>query len=143
MGRLDQFITSQNIKNLIFPIQHCVKEIEIILEEVGIREKLYTRVGELSGGQKQRVAVARALYHGRKILLADEPISSVDPHRADELLSKIINSANTVVISIHNIQLAIKFTNRLIGIRDGKIIFDDLTKNITKDQFDNLYTTLY
>ena len=139
MGRLDQYSVYQNIKNLILPVSECEIEISSILNEVGIPEKIHTRAGELSGGQKQRVAVARALYHCRDILLADEPVSSVDPHRAEELIASIVQSAETTVVSVHNVQLAIKYVHRLIGIKDGRILFDGLAEHISKENLDELY----
>ena len=143
IGRLNEFSTYKNIKNLIFPNKLCIEEIKPILTEVGIAEKINTKVGELSGGQKQRTAIARSLYQNKEILLADEPVSSVDPHRAETLLKKIINSTNTVIVSIHNIELAKKYSNRLIGISEGEIQFDLSIDKINDTLINNLFNTIH
>jgi len=139
IGRLDRYSFIRNVRNLIYPIYECKIEINSILEKIGIPEKIFTNVKELSGGQKQRVAIARALFHGKKVLLADEPVSSVDPARAESLLSNIYNSRDTVIASIHNIDLAKLFSSRLIGIRKGKIFFDKPTERVNQNMLDDLF----
>ena len=86
IGRLDQYSTAYNLLNLIKPQKKAVQDIVPILQQLGMEEKTFDKAGALSGGQQQRVAVARAIYRGAEILLADEPVSSVDPHQAGTVM---------------------------------------------------------
>ncbi|KAB8288133.1 phosphonate ABC transporter ATP-binding protein [Bifidobacterium avesanii] len=98
------------------------------LDQVGIASKAYTRVDQLSGGQQQRVALARALMQNPKILLADEPVASLDPVTAEQVMDdfgRINRDRNiTVIINIHHVDLALRHVNRVIGIRAGEIVYD-------------------
>jgi len=127
-GRLGRISFLQAVRDAIFPPREAVAEAYAILERVGIPEKLYERVHRLSGGQRQRVAIARALYQRPRALLADEPVSSVDPARARDvvaLLTDISRERNlTLCMSLHNLDLAREFFPRLIGVRGGRIAFD-------------------
>lgn len=98
------------------------------LDQVGIASKAYTRVDQLSGGQQQRVALARALMQNPKILLADEPVASLDPVTAEQVMEdfgRINRERNiTVIINIHHVDLALRHVGRVIGIRAGRIVYD-------------------
>ena len=110
------------------------------LEMVGVVEKAYNRADELSGGQRQRVGIARAIIKKPILLLADEPVASLDPKAAlatMQLLKKINKEFNiTILCNLHQIELASKFSDRIIGLSNGSIVFDDkvrfLDKNINK-----------
>lgn len=99
-----------------------------LLERVGIAEKLFVRTDHLSGGQQQRVAIARALYQQPDLILADEPVSAVDPARARTLIDLLTQTAReekaALVMSLHDLTLAREFFPRIIGLREGRIIFD-------------------
>ena len=114
-----------------------------ILERVGIPEKLFERTDRLSGGQQQRVAIARALFQDPVALLADEPVSSVDPARARdtvELLTRISREEElTLCMSIHNLDLARASFGRLIGLRAGRVAFDRPTTEVDEAEFERLY----
>ena len=114
-----------------------------IRDRVGIPEKLYERTDRLSGGQRQRVAIARALFQEPEALLADEPVSSVDPARARDTVALLadINRREglTLCVSLHNLELARAFFPRLIGMRAGRIVFDRPTTELTDDVFASLY----
>lgn len=103
-------------------------EVHELLERLGIGEKLYDRVDHLSGGQQQRVAVARALYQRPRAILADEPVSAVDPERARDLIALLIEVSRkenlTVVTSLHDVDLARQLFDRVIGLRGGEVVFD-------------------
>ena len=103
-------------------------EILALLQRVGIEEKIFSRVDHLSGGQQQRVAIARALYQNPQIILADEPVSAVDPERAKSLVELLTGLAReeqkTLVMSLHDVSLARRYFDRVIGIRDGRVIVD-------------------
>ncbi|AFY56218.1 phosphonate ABC transporter, ATP-binding protein [Rivularia sp. PCC 7116] len=98
------------------------------LERVGILEQAYKRASMLSGGQQQRVAIARCLVQGAKIILADEPIASLDPESSRKVMELLVElnqeSGITVVTSLHQIQVVRNYFNRVIALRTGKVMFD-------------------
>ncbi len=114
------------------------------LDRFDLSEKALQKAGTLSGGQQQRVAIARALMQKPKILLADEPISSLDPKNAKRVMDDImkINREDgiTVICNLHSLDVAKKYCDRLIGLSDGKVVFDgapdDLTAEISKELYD-------
>lgn len=139
IGRLDRYSTLQNILNLIKPQKKVADGIAPILNFLGIQDKMFDKVGTLSGGQQQRVAVARAIYRGQNILLADEPVSSVDPHQAGSVIASIMKSADTVVMSLHAVEVALKFAERIIGLREGEMKFDLPVDQVTPAMLQELY----
>ena len=110
------------------------------LKTVGLLDKSYSRVDELSGGQRQRIGIARAIIKKPILLLADEPVASLDPKAAlstMKLLKKINKDFNiTILCNLHQTNLAMEFSDRVIGLSDGLIVFDQeakyLEKNINK-----------
>ena len=139
IGRLDRNSTAYNLLNLIKPQKKSLQEIVPILRELGMDEKTFDKAGALSGGQQQRVAVARAIYRGEDILLADEPVSSVDPHQAGTVMELIMQNAETVVVSLHAVEFALKFAQRMIGLRDGEVEFDLPAGAVTQMMLTELY----
>jgi phosphonate transport system ATP-binding protein len=139
MGRLDRHSTFYNALNLIKPQHKVLAEIRPILQVLGIEEKIFDKAGALSGGQQQRVAIARAMYRGESILLADEPVSSVDPHQAGAVMELIIKNAETVIMSLHTVAFALKFADRIVGLREGRIQFDLPANNVTQTVLLTLY----
>ena len=102
---------------------------------------MYQHTATLSGGQQQRVAVARALFQQAHSLLADEPVSAVDPARARSLITLLTEIATenqlTLVMSIHNLELAREFFPRIVGLKNGHILFD--SPEPTTEQLEELY----
>lgn len=139
MGRLHQRSVWRNLRNLLKPAKADVALVVPVLERLRLEDKLFTSVGELSGGQQQRTAVGRALFHPGDILIADEPVSAVDEHQAREILDAITAEKPTVILAMHDRELAIQFADRLIGIRDGKIAMDDAAAGMTPKDLDDLY----
>jgi phosphonate transport system ATP-binding protein len=113
------------------------------LDTVGLLEKSYNRSDELSGGQRQRVGIARAIIKKPLLLLADEPVASLDPKAANLILSllKKINKefGTTILCNLHQVDLAKKYSDRLVGLFDGKIIFDEKSNNINKTDLEKIY----
>ena len=114
------------------------------LETVGLLEKSYSRSDELSGGQRQRVGIARAIIKKPLLLLADEPVASLDPKAANLILSllKRINQdfGTTILCNLHQVDLAKKYSDRIVGLMDGKIIFDENSSNIDTTNLEKIYT---
>jgi len=139
MGRLQQHATLYNLVNLVRPLRREVGGVTRILDKIDMTEYLRTPVGQLSGGQQQRTAVGRALFHGGTVLLGDEPVSSVDAHQARRILSSINESFDTVVLAMHDIELAIAFTDRIIALQDGQVVLDRPTAGMTPADLDPIY----
>ena len=113
------------------------------LETVGLLEKSYNRSDELSGGQRQRVGIARAIIKKPLLLLADEPVASLDPKAADLILSllKKINKeyGTTILCNLHQVDLAKKYSDRVVGLVDGKVIFNEKSNDIDKNVLEKIY----
>jgi phosphonate transport system ATP-binding protein len=110
---------------------------------VGILEQAYKRASLLSGGQQQRVAIARCLVQGSRIILADEPIASLDPESARkvmELLSEL-NQQNgiTVITSLHQVQMVQQYFPRAVALKNGEVLFDGPTEALDKNRLNELY----
>lgn len=114
------------------------EEIAGLLKRVGIEEKVFSRVDHLSGGQQQRVAIARALYQEPEMILADEPVSAVDPERAKSLVDLLTSLAReeekTLVMSLHDVGLARRYFDRVIGMREGRVVMDGRPDEIGLDE---------
>ncbi len=115
-----------------------------ILDKVDMGKFAYQRCSELSGGQKQRVGIARALMQNPVLLLCDEPIASLDPKSSEKVmdyLRKIVNEMGiTCIVNLHQVDISQKYSDRIIGLNNGKKIFDDKTVNLTKEKIDEIYT---
>ena len=139
ISNLDKYSTIYNIINLIKPAQKEINLISPILKELHINELIFKKSGELSGGQKQRTAIARALLQNRNILLADEPISALDEFVTKKVLSTIFEQFETIVCAIHNVEVALEYFDRVIGIKDGNIILDKKCQEINQTDTKQLY----
>ena len=126
-------------------IRDSVKsDVDEALKTVGLVGFENRKIKELSGGQQQRVAIARALMQNPKILLADEPISSLDPKNSKKVMDDILKinreDGITVICNLHSLEIAKKYCDRLIGLSDGEVLFDgkpnELTIEISKKLYD-------
>ncbi len=128
VGRVGYWSLWATLRNLIRPRSQDMADVHQALEQVALAEKMFDLTANLSGGQMQRVALARVLYQDPDAILADEPVASVDPARAQNLLDRLRNivdeTRKPVVISLHNVQHAREFCTRLIGLRAGRMVFD-------------------
>lgn len=140
-GRLKDWGFFKSLISLIFPQD---RELAIeALRRVGLKDKVYERTCNLSGGEQQRVAMARLLVQNPEVVLADEPISSLDPARAEDILFILINIAKeegqTLVASLHSVEYARKYFSRIIALREGKIYFDLPAEKVTDEDLKELY----
>ena len=143
LGRLGRSSLLSSWRSFLFPSRQELLEAHEVLERVGIEEKLFERSDRLSGGQQQRLALARALYQRPCSILADEPIASLDPTRSRDilrLLTEIAAERNlTLVLSMHDLDLAREFCPRLIGLRRGRVEFDKPTSEVQGWELEALY----
>lgn len=114
-----------------------------IIDMLGLADQVYKRCDQLSGGQKQRVGIARALVQKPKIILCDEPISSLDPNSSKIIMDylKSISSEMkiTLIVNLHQVEMSLKYSDRIIGVNSGKIVFDGPAKDMTSENIDNVY----
>lgn len=114
-----------------------------VLDRVGLSDHVDKRADELSGGQRQRVGIARALMQDPKLLLLDEPTSSLDPKISREVMALIMEIAREykvpVLCNIHDVQLAMEFCNKIIGLQDGVKMFDGPTSEMNEDRLNDIY----
>ena len=140
-GRLSNISTFRSILGL-WPKEQKQMAFEA-LNQVEILEKAYVRASNLSGGQQQRVGIARALSQKPKVMLADEPVASLDPITSRVVMSylKKINTelGITTIDNLHFLDLAKEFGDRLIGLRDGKLVFDGNVNDVSDEDFENIY----
>lgn len=126
----------------IFQKEHKIIALEA-LDKVGILDKAFVRVDQLSGGQQQRVALARTLAQNPDIILADEPIASLDPVTARIVMDdfkKINKDMNiSVIMNIHHVEIALEYADRIIGIRKGEVVFDGATSQVTQEILEDIY----
>ncbi|MCC1495387.1 ATP-binding cassette domain-containing protein [Alcanivorax sp. 1008] len=139
MGALERHAAVYNLINLIRPLRRELEAVTQLAAELGISEKLRTSVDRLSGGQAQRTALGRALFSQRPVLLADEPVSSVDEHHAQSLLMLALARHDTAVVALHDRQLALNCCDRIIGLKSGQIVIDGASNQLSKHDLDILY----
>ncbi|MQF69628.1 ATP-binding cassette domain-containing protein [SAR202 cluster bacterium AD-804-J14_MRT_500m] len=140
-GRLGHWSLMRSLLSLLYPQERDLAF--SALKKVGIPEKVYERTSHLSGGEQQRVAIARLLVQQSRTVLADEPVASLDPARAYDLMELIseivIELGKTLVVSLHSIDLAREYFTRAIGFRDGEIQFDLPVYELKDSDLDDLY----
>ncbi|WP_240493578.1 phosphonate ABC transporter ATP-binding protein [Pandoraea sp. ISTKB] len=125
--------------------REAVEPARAYLDEVGLLHLQHQRAGTLSGGQAQRVAVARALAQEPHVLLADEPVASLDPEAADEVMRLLRRLATedglAVIVVLHQPDLAMRYADRMVGLRRGVMEFDQPASEVSARQISNLYVT--
>ena len=140
-GRLGQWGLLRSMISLLWP--HDRDLAEAALEQMGIADKVHERTSHLSGGEMQRVAIARLMVQSSQIILADEPVSSLDPARAEDLLGLLTGLAaadgKTLVASMHSPHLIRKYFSRVIALREGVLQFDIPASEMTDEVAELLY----
>ncbi|ATW45953.1 phosphonate ABC transporter ATP-binding protein [Glaesserella parasuis] len=140
-GRLNQWGFWRSLFSLAKPQEKQIAE--QALAAVGLLDKIDQPTAELSGGEQQRVAIARLLVQNPKLILADEPVSALDPVNAQNVLALLTGlvreQGKTLIASMHSVEYAKAYFDRMIGIKQGKIVFDLQTEQVTQEQFNVLY----
>ncbi len=140
-GHLGTWTPGRAVRSLVRPAE--VAGARTALSRVGIADKLFERTDRLSGGEQQRVALARILVQDPELVLADEPVSSLDPARAEEvmdLLGEVVGDrSRTLVVSLHDFGLARRRCDRVVGLRHGRVLFDLPASDVTDDVAAGLY----
>ena len=140
-GRLGHWPVWKSLASLFYPMD--IPAASEVLSRVQLGDKLFDLCDQLSGGQLQRVGIARALYQQSELLLADEPVSALDPGLAlamvDVLKQEAGSRGATLIASLHAVDLALKCFERIVGIRDGKIVFDLPAHKVTSLMLEDLY----
>ncbi|MBI4587966.1 MAG: phosphonate ABC transporter ATP-binding protein [Candidatus Rokubacteria bacterium] len=140
-GNLGRWSTLTAVASLVSPRE--VQGAQRALAQVGIPEKLHARTDGLSGGQQQRVAIARVLVQDPDSILADEPVSSVDPSLATFIVALLrdlsAESRKTLVMNLHSVDLALQYFPRIVGIREGRVLFDEAPGKVSADLLSTLY----
>ncbi len=140
-GRLGEWGLLRSLVSLVIPRE---REIALrALDRVGIGDKLSERTSRLSGGEQQRVALARLLIQNPAIIIADEPVSSLDPIRAEDVIRILVEIASdesrTLVASLHSVPLALQYFSRIIALRNGRVLFDRPAADVHPIHLDRLY----
>jgi phosphonate transport system ATP-binding protein len=140
-GKLGQWGFAKSLLNLVHPLD--IPGARAALARLDLGDKLFAQCQQLSGGQLQRVGIARVLYQAPEVLLADEPVSAMDPVLAAHTLSTLCRHAKehrvTLVASLHAVDLALSHFSRIIGLRDGQVFFDLPASDVDHDLLDGLY----
>ncbi|MFO7993360.1 MAG: ATP-binding cassette domain-containing protein [Marinobacter sp.] len=139
MGRLDVRPTWYNTLTLVRPFAKDTREVKALLDELAMPEKIWIPAASLSGGQRQRIAIARALYRKAELLLADEPVSALDGPTAHMVMLLLKERFKTSVIALHDVELALEYCTRIVGIQDGQIALDEPSEKLTPADIMPLY----
>ena len=142
-GRLGAWSTGRALRSLLYPSD--IQGARDVLARLDLADRLFDRCDRLSGGQLQRVGIARVLYQAPALLLADEPVSALDPTLADEAVRTLVaqseSSGATLVASLHAVDLALKWFPRIVGMRAGAVVFDAPASEVTRAMLHELYAT--
>jgi phosphonate transport system ATP-binding protein len=142
-GSLGRWSMAQTLRSIFYPAATDVQEAMHALELVGLADKRFSRADELSGGQQQRLAIARVLMQKPEVILADEPIASLDRALADEIISLLIRvgaqGKRTLIVALHKVELALEHFPRVIGLGEGRMRFDLPSNSVHDDVLQDLY----
>jgi phosphonate transport system ATP-binding protein len=140
-GRLPHIGLAHSLRSLFYPTG--IAQADAALARFDLSDKLFARVDRLSGGERQRVGLARALLAQARLLLVDEPLSALDPSRAAQALASLTQAARdtgaTLVTTLHDVPMALRTFPRIVGLRDGSLMFDLPAAEVTADRLYALY----
>ncbi|RZL96741.1 MAG: ATP-binding cassette domain-containing protein [Variovorax sp.] len=142
-GKLGAWSARRALKSLLVPVDAAGAQ--AALARLGLGDRVWDRCDRLSGGQLQRVGIARVLYQAPDLMLADEPVSALDPTLADATLRELVAQSEatgaTLLASLHAVDLALKWFGRVVGMRDGRVVFDLPVADVTPAMLQDLYAT--
>jgi phosphonate transport system ATP-binding protein len=140
-GRLPRISLAHSLRSLLYPTG--IAQAEAALARFDLGDKLFARVDRLSGGERQRVGLARVLLAQARLLLVDEPLSALDPTRAAQALATLTQAASesgaTLIATLHDVPMALQHFPRILGLRDGVLVFDLPAKSVTAQRLHALY----
>ena len=143
-GCLGRWSLAETIRSMLRPAKNDLEEAVHALELVELADKRNARADELSGGQQQRLAIARVLMQKPEVILADEPVASLDPALTEEVMSLLMRVGSeenrTLVVAVHKVELALERFPRVIGLRGGAVFFDRPSRSVDEDLLEGLYT---
>lgn len=142
-GWLGHWSLWRTLRSSFRPLKEDAEAALHALESVGLADKRYARADELSGGQQQRLAIARALVQQPDVILADEPVASLDPKLAEDIIALLFKFAEeqkrTLIVTLHAIELALRFFPRVVALSGGRLAFDAETKQLDRSALERLY----
>jgi len=144
-GRLGHWSLGRTLKSALRPTKNDAEATLNALESVGLADKRRARADELSGGQQQRLAIARVLVQQPEVILADEPVASLDPPLAEKIVEMLVKFADeqkrTLIVTLHAVELALRYFPRIVALSEGRLAFDVETKCLDRSALESLYAT--
>lgn len=141
-GHMGRWSAARALVSLLRPLQ--LDTAFAALQQVGVAEKMFQRTDLLSGGEQQRVAIARVLVQDPEIILADEPVASLDPALSEGIVRLLLDLARqrqkTLLVSLHNVQLALEYFPRILALRQGRLVFDGQPQALSSAGLLDLFT---
>ena len=142
-GKLGSWSLLETVRNATRPTKRNTEQAMAALEAVGLAEKQHARADELSGGQQQRLTIARVLMQDPDVILADEPFASLDPALTETIASLLMelvqNGKRTLVATMHDVNLALRYYPRVVALRHARILFDKSPSDVSREDLDTLY----
>jgi phosphonate transport system ATP-binding protein len=139
MGQLDRHSFLRNLKQLIHLSSQVKMEITELAQRLNLEEVMLQPCASLSGGQQQRVSIARAMYSGQNIFLGDEPVSGLDEYQSKEMLAMIKVHFPTVILALHDVDLAREYCDRIVALKNGEIFLDEEVTHLSTEQIHSVY----
>jgi phosphonate transport system ATP-binding protein len=142
-GKLGSWSLLETVRNATRPTKLNTEQAMAALEAVGLADKQHARADELSGGQQQRLTIARVLMQDPDVILADEPFASLDPALTETIASLLMelveNGKRTLVATMHDVSLALRYYPRVVALRHARILFDKNPSDVSREDLDTLY----
>jgi phosphonate transport system ATP-binding protein len=142
-GKLGSWSLLETVRNVTLPARSDTEKAMAALESVGLADKRRARADELSGGQQQRLTIARVLMQDPDVILADEPFASLDPALTETIASLLLglaqNGKRTLVATLHDVDLALRYFPRIIALRNARILFDKSPSEVSREDLKSLY----
>jgi len=142
-GRLGHWSLLETLRSTIRPDKRETAQAMAALEAVGLTDKQQARADQLSGGQQQRLAIARVLMQDPDVILADEPFAALDPALTETVAALLLGLATgekrTLVVTLHDVELALRYFPRIVALRDGRVVFDQAPAEVSRVALNALY----